>query len=75
MSSVNILSNPNTSEFHVDGLYGVYRWDEHLNTRPGTYRVVAGNVALQLAWMGDGMTYRNPTCVVDDFGSLVKVPA
>lgn len=56
-------------------VYTVFRWSELMVDRPGTYRVIASRQALDLAWMGDAGSYRHPTCVVDDFGSLVAVPA
>jgi hypothetical protein len=55
--------------------YGVYRWCKDFVTRPGTYRVVGLLRVSDLMRMcaRDGIEW--PTCVVDDFGSLVKVPA
>jgi len=54
--------------------YSVHRWHNLLNEKPGTYRIVSENTALarmQGADYGD----MHPTCVVDDYGQLVKVPA
>lgn len=54
--------------------YGVHRWDQHLNTRPGTYSIVAKNVDLaHMQGAPNGSVHM--TCVVDDFGTLVRVPA
>ena len=56
--------------------YSVWRWNAHLVGRPGTYRVIANWFSLSLIRMGGGGdTYEHPTCVVDDFGSLVRVPS
>ena len=57
--------------------YGVYRWSDLMVTRPGTYAVIAHSMALALARMGceDSYAFSHPTCVVDDFGDLVKVPS
>ena len=54
--------------------YGVYRWDRHMVSRPGTYAVIVTNG--ELSTMQDVQPgRRHPTCVVDDFGSLVRVAA
>ena len=52
--------------------YGVYRWDKHMVTRPGTYAVVTHNS--ELRQMQEPRN-AHPTCVVDDFGNLVRVAA
>ena len=58
-------------------LYGVHRWDPSLVTRPGTYGLIFNAVVLQLARMSvdKNCWVTHPTCVVDDFGSLVRVAA
>ena len=68
-----------TSDVFFTPLCGIYRWKESMVTRAGTYLVVwLGEVydCIMFARMkasDDGSIH--PTCVVDDFGSLVKVPA
>ena len=53
--------------------FSVTRWGS-LIERSGTYRVIATMKVLAIAQMGSS-DYAHPTCVVDDFGDLVKVPA
>ena len=53
--------------------YGVWRHDRLL-CKPGRYAVICTNVALELARM-QGVSQPHIACVVDDFGSLVAVPA
>lgn len=54
--------------------YGVYRHNKALCHRPDAYAVICNYEALQLIRLTNP-NYRHPACVVDDFGTLVKVPA
>lgn len=66
-----------TDTTYWNDICGVFRWDPVLCTRPGTYRVVALAHTFDLIVMGQKEIagWDHPTCVVDDFGTLVKVPA
>lgn len=55
--------------------YGVHRWDRLLSDKPGTYALVLMPEVLQLFRMAANGEVRHPTCVVDDFGTLVRVPS
>jgi hypothetical protein len=52
--------------------YGIWRWDKRMVTRPGTYAVITHNAELRAM---QEARCAHPTCVVDDFGNLVKVEA
>jgi hypothetical protein len=62
-----------SDSFYTDS-YGAHRWEPALITRPGTWRVVTMNLEFD-RMRGIDNDVINMTCVVDDFGSLVKVPA
>ena len=61
--------------YHTNA-YSIYRWNSLMVDRPGTYRVIGSWPSMEFARMAvsDGQ-YEHPTCVVDDFGSLVRVAA
>lgn len=61
----------NSGDVFWTPFYGVYRWDRLMVTRPGTYAVITHNT--ELRHMQEPRC-AHPTCVVDDFGNLVKVP-
>lgn len=50
--------------------YGAYRWDKTLYSRPGTWFLVSLNYEFDYL---RGVKSLHVTCVVDDFGNLVKV--
>jgi len=52
--------------------YGAFRWDRNLCSRPGTWYLVSLNNDFD-RMRGVGFCDVNITCVVDDFGNLVRV--
>lgn len=54
--------------------YGAHRWDKYLFGRHGTWLLVSKSTEFDFM---RGMRYDavHITCVVDDFGDLVRVPA
>lgn len=61
----------NDCAFWTDS-YGAFRWDTHLQGRPGTWYLVS--TCPDFDYMR-GLVSAHITCVVDDFGNLVKVPS
>ena len=80
--STDVIQSPSVGRilladdgYHTDA-YSVYRWNDLMVDRRGTYRVIGGWASMEFARMACGSdNYEHPTCVVDDFGSLVRVPA
>lgn len=69
---MSAITEKGSSSFWTDG-YGAFRWDDTLLSRPGTWFLVTKNLAFD--FMRVGPYDVNITCVVDDFGDLVRVPA
>jgi hypothetical protein len=63
-----------TGHFMSTPQYTIFRWHKDICPTPGTYRVVAVNHALA-RMQGAEWEDIHPTCVVDDFGTLVRVAA
>lgn len=73
---MKMLYEDNGDGFYAGDTCAIYRWYPALVLRAGTYRVIALNAAFDLMkFYNGGHSEEHPTCVVDDFGSLVKVPA
>ena len=70
---MNAVITQGPAMFWTEG-YGAFRWDAILTTRPGTWYLVTLNLAFDQL-RGVHNDDRNITCVVDDFGNLVRVPA
>lgn len=80
--SADVIKSPRVGEIlltddgYHNAAYSVYRWNGLMVDRPGTYRVIGSWASMEFARMVVGAgNYEHPTCVVDDFGSLVAVPA
>jgi len=69
---MNMLYDINGGIFWVGNngdYWAIYRWGS-LAEKPGTYRAIMPRYLSELL---DWPTH--PTCVVDDFGNLVRVPS
>lgn len=68
-----------TDENFFTDCCGIYRHDRHMVNRVGTYiciPILDAAEFIQFARLSEMSGWEtHPTCVVDDFGSLVKVPA
>jgi hypothetical protein len=54
--------------------YGAFRWHSHLCYRPGTWALIGFNLEFD-RMRGIENDSIHITCVVDDFGNLVRVPS
>lgn len=73
---MNITFDNETGDaFWIEGVCGIYRWYASFLNRPGTYRVVALSPAYEYMKFTGATKHvePHPTCVVDDFGNLVRI--
>ena len=66
------MKNHYHDSFFTDA-YGAFRWDRNIGSRIGTWFLVS--FSLEFDRMRGLISEPHITCVVDDFGNLVKVPS
>lgn len=76
--SENLQLSPDGAVFRFRGT-GIYRWDSCMAPKHGTYGVIYSRRDVELVAMAlrkpPYVGFKHPTCVVDDFGSLIAVEA
>lgn len=66
---MNVIQTMTPEAFYT-AEYGAYRWDKHMVEKPGTWILIS-----RACWFDHFRGFQRPhvTCVVDDFGDLVRV--